>query len=41
MLSFLLSFVKYSVEIVCIVLNFVFQYSAQQEMKDVTQKSRA
>lgn len=40
-LSFSLPFVKYSVEIVHIVLNFVFQYSAQQEIKDVIQKSRA
>lgn len=40
-LNFLLPFVKYSVEIVCITLNFVYQYSAQQETKDVIQKNRA
>lgn len=34
-LNILLPFVKCSVEIVPIVLNFVFQYSAQQETKDV------
>lgn len=32
-LNFSLPFVKYFVEIVRIVLNFVFQYSAQQEKK--------
>lgn len=32
-LNFLLPFVRYSVEIVCIVLNFVFQYSAQQKLR--------
>lgn len=41
MLNFLLPFVKYSVAIVCITLNFVYQYSAQQETKDVIQKNRA
>lgn len=40
-LNFLLPFTKYSVEIVHVVLNFIFQYSVQQEMKDVIQESRA
>lgn len=41
MLNFLLPFIKYAVEIVHIVLNFVFQYSAQQETEDIIQKSQA
>lgn len=40
-LNFLLPFIKYAVEIVHIVLNFVFQYSAQQETEDIIQKSQA